>query len=230
MYLDNSFMYNSANNYLLFLTNMAEETIQTAVPAKKGMGTGAKLAITCSCLVVLAIGAGVVLGGAGLFGATKVVNEVSKEIDKQEDRDTEAFANPKSLGVPVIVNDVQWTVTGAENLGSTIKSKYPTIVDDCVANSGNYVKVAFKIKNNSNDMVTVTDVYLYDSTKREYVTSSDVSSCVDDELFILDNINPGIENSFVAIYEVPADASGLRVKVGDLDLFTEDHEYVALGF
>ncbi|MCC7571574.1 DUF4352 domain-containing protein [Candidatus Micrarchaeota archaeon] len=204
---------------------MAEQEIAP----KKKLGTGAKIAIGCGGITLLGIIIFVIITIAGIAGVAKVADNVDKAQKDREASEQEAFDNPYQIGEEVVVNDVQWIVTEAQNLGSTLKSKYGSFGDNCVANSGTFVKVIVKIKNNSSQMVSVSNLYLYDSQKREFITSSNVFGCIEDDLFILDNINPGIEKTFVAVYEIPDGAESLRLKVGNLDLFTEGHKYVSLG-
>ncbi|MCK9368533.1 DUF4352 domain-containing protein [Candidatus Dojkabacteria bacterium] len=196
---------------------------QVNVPKKK-MGTGAKVAIGCGVLLLLGIIITVIIVYSGIAGLSKI----SDNLNKQDDAKQQAFDNPSKIGQEVAVNDIIWKLTAAKNLGSTLKSTYGG--ENCVANSGTFVKITVTIKNNGKDLATVTDLDLYDSQKREFVTSSDVTGCVSDTLFLLDNINPGIEKTFVAVYEIPNGATGLRLKVGDLNLFTSDEKYISLGF
>ena len=88
-----------------------------------------------------------------------------------------------------------------------------------------------EVENLGSDMKTVTDVKLADDKGREFTSSSDTSEWVPDgkDLFILSNLNPNVPQQFMAIYEVPTDASGLKVKVGDLNLFTNKEATINLG-
>jgi hypothetical protein len=194
---------------------------------KKKLGTGAKIAIGCGGIILLGIIIFIALAIAGVNTFSKVVNEVDQQIQEEEQQDEDKFNNPAGLGEVVTVGDIEWKVTGVEELGSTLESTYGG--EDCVANSGEFVQVTIELTNNGSEMASVTNLYLYDSNKREFITSSDIYGCVDDELYLLDNINPGITKTFIAIYEIPEDSEGLRLKVGDLDLFTEGHEYISLG-
>ncbi|MCD4756076.1 DUF4352 domain-containing protein [bacterium] len=196
---------------------------------KKKLGTGAKVAIGCGGITLLGIIIILIITIAGVAGVAKVVEEVEIQQTEQEVAEQETFDEPSQIGEVIVVDDVQWIVTEAKDLGSTLKSSYGAYGDDCVANSGTFIKVTIKIKNNSKEMVSVSDLYLYDSEEREFITSSDVYSCIEDELFIFDNINPGIEKTFVAVYEVPDDATDLKIKVGDLDFFSNEYKYVSLG-
>lgn len=197
---------------------------------KKPMSTGAKVLIGCGGLFILMIIGFIGLSALGIAGISKVAEEVNNQQQQEEKKNDDAFTNPAKLNEKVTVGEVEWTVTKAQDLGSKLKTKYPSFDKDCVANSGKFIKVYVSIKNNSKEMVSVTDLDLLDSQKREYKTSSEVSSCIEDELFILDNINPGIKKTFVGVYEVPKDASGFRLKVGDLNLFSSKESYIGLGF
>jgi hypothetical protein len=135
------------------------------------------------------------------------------------------------IGDVVTVGNAQWTLVAARDIGSTLKSSFGAYGKDCVANSGKFIQVDLKIKNLNKDVATVTNPDLIDSLDRSFVTSSDVYSCVDTSLFLLSSVNPGIEKSFSAIYEVPLDASGFKLEVGDFGLFnlTAD-KLITLGF
>jgi hypothetical protein len=170
---------------------------------------------------------------AGLLGTAGIVSEASKNIEEQKQVETnkndEAWNNPAKLNEAIAVKDVSWTVVSAQDLGSTIKSKYSSFGEDCKANSGKFIKVTLKVKNNYKEIKTLTDVDLLDDQKREFKTSTDTFGCIDGDLYILANINPGIEKTFIAVYEVPNDAKGLKLKLGDLDFFSKEFKYVTLG-
>ncbi|MCC7304402.1 DUF4352 domain-containing protein [bacterium] len=166
---------------------------------------------------------------SGLAGIGGVANQVSKNAEETKSKDQTAWENPAKLKEAVTVKDVTWTVQTAQNLGSKLKTKYPSFDKDCVANSGKFIKITFKVKNNYKEMKSLTNIDLVDDQKRSYIRSSEVSNCVSDELYILDNINPGIEKTYTAVYEVPSDAKGLKAKVGDLDLLGNEYKYIELG-
>lgn len=201
-----------------------------SVTPNKGLSAGVKVLLGCGCITLALIVCFIFASMAGLAGVSQVATNIDNQQKADADKEQQDFNNPKKLNEPVIVKDVQWTITEAKDLGATLKSNYSSYGDDCKANSGKFIQVTVKIKNNSKDMASVTDLDLYDSEKNEYKTSSDVFSCVEGDLFILSNINPGIEKTFIGVYEVPATASGFRVKVGDLNLFSNEYTYVSLGF
>lgn len=130
----------------------------------------------------------------------------------------------------VTVGEIDWQIVSVENIGSVIDSGNQ-FIDDCKADSGSFVKLVVKVKNNRKDLFSITDLTLVDNQERRFVTSSDVFSCVDDTLFLLDNINPGIEKSFTAIYEIPEGTTGLMLEVNSTgSLFSgETNKYISLG-
>lgn len=193
------------------------------------MGKGTKIVLSCVGLVILGVICFIVISAMGLGAVSKVANDIDNQTKASEEKEKTAFDNPEKISTPIIVKDVQWTVVEAKDLGSNLKSKYGAYGTDCNANSGKFIQVKLKIKNNGKEIATLTNLDLYDSEKNEYKTSTDVYGCIEGDLYILDNINPGIEKTFVAIYEVPTTAQGLKVKVGDLSFFTNDHRYVSLG-
>ena len=208
---------------------MPESVTQTTQAGKKGMSTGVKIAIGCGALILLLVVCFIIASVAGLTGLSKLSEEVEKTTQESEEKKDTAFENPSNMNEPVTVSEVEWTLLNAEDLGSTIPSRYE-FSEDCVANSGKFIKISMKVKNNSKAMASVSSLNLYDSEQNEYITSSDLFDCIEDDIYILDNINPGIEKTFVGVYEVPATANGFKVKVGDMDLFEDNYKYISLGF
>ncbi|MCA9379713.1 DUF4352 domain-containing protein [Candidatus Dojkabacteria bacterium] len=208
---------------------MPETVTQTTQVGKKGMSTGVKIAIGCGGLLLLLVVCFFVASMAGFAGLSKISEEVEKTTQESEEQKDTAFENPASMNEAVVIDDVEWTLLSGSDLGSTIPS-VSEYSDDCVANSGKFIKLTLTVKNNSKKMVSVSNLDLFDSEQNQYITSSDVYNCSEDDIFILDNINPGIEKTFTGIYEVPSTASGFRVKVGDLDFFTDNYKYISLGF
>ncbi len=96
--------------------------------------------------------------------------------------------------------------------------------------SGKFISVRFTVKNLDSDMKTMTDLTVVDNRDREFETFSESSFYIEDEeeLFLLDNINPGISKTYTLIYEIPEDANGLMLEVTSLE-FAGDREYIDLG-
>lgn len=166
----------------------------------------------------------------GLDNESTDIKETNEENTQEEEVVEGSIEKPYQKTQKVTVGEVDWEIVSAENIGPVIYSGNP-FIDDCKANSGNFVKLIVKVKNNRKELFTITDLTLVDNQGRKFLTSSDVSMCVGDTIFILDNINPGIEKTFTAIYEVPEDATGLMLEVDSTgSLFSGDaNKYISLG-
>lgn len=196
---------------------------------KKGLSTKVKVLLGCGgCVGILVVG-GLALSALGLIGASKFANELEKSINEQEQLNEEKKQNPYAINQEVTVEGITWKVLSAEDKGNTLKAISP-YGDNCVSNSGKYIQVKVSLQNDTNEMKSTIGLNLYDDEGREYISSSDVFGCVEEEFFLLDNINPGIRTEFIQTYEVPDEASNLVLKVTDLNLFSDKHEYIGLSF
>ncbi|MCC7304022.1 DUF4352 domain-containing protein [bacterium] len=137
------------------------------------------------------------------------------------------FAKPYAKGESVKVGDITWKIVEAKNLGSKLKSTYGG--DSCISESGNYIYVKVTATNNTKDMVTVSGLTVYDSEKRELSGASDVFGCIKDQLFVLENINPGISKTLIQVFEAPKDAKGLVFHATDLKFLNVNEAYISLG-
>lgn len=196
------------------------ETKESSQPTKKKMKWWQKTLIWTGGVFVLLI----VIGIFGSKGKSTNTNTTSVKNTNQQ-----VYA----VNQDVRVGDVRWKLLSARDRGSLLKaseSRYATIAKDKTT-TGHYVEITMEVENLGSDMKTVTDVKLADSKGREFTASSDVSEWVPEgkELFILSNLNPNVPQQFTAIYEVPADATGLNVKVGDLNLFGNKEATINLG-
>jgi len=131
------------------------------------------------------------------------------------------------------VGDVQWELIDARDRGNTLKaseSRYASIASDKTT-TGKFIEITVEVENFGTDMKSVTNLTLIDDKNREFTSSSDTSEWVPEgkELFLLSNLYPNVPQQFIDIYEVPADATGLKVMVGDLDLFSGDEALIGLG-
>jgi len=136
--------------------------------------------------------------------------------------------NPWSRDDLVRVGKVEWKILEVEDLGSVLESSNMFIDDK--KTSGKFILVRFIVKNLDSDMKTMTDLTVVDNRDREFETFSESSFYIEDEeeLFLLDNINPGISKTYTLIYEIPEDANELMLEVTSLE-FAGDREYIDLG-
>lgn len=134
-----------------------------------------------------------------------------------------------AVGQDVRVGDVRWKVLSAENLGNVLKSDNKFTKD--LKTSGAFVKVRFEIENLSNDMLSYSGADLADDKERKFKHSAEAFSFIPDEeqSLIVTNLNPNISKTITEIYEVPANATGLRFYVGDLKFLGGEEAMIDLG-
>lgn len=158
----------------------------------------------------------------------KIVEEA--EEFKIKEAEIGSKENPYSINENITINnEVNWKILSAEDLGDTLEA-----IDrwsDDKTTTGKFIKVRFTVKNVSKEMKTLTDLRLFDNEDREFVTYDEIFGYIEDEeeLFLLDNINPGMEGTYTVIYEVPADSKGFILEVTNLE-FMSDKAYISLGF
>lgn len=132
------------------------------------------------------------------------------------------------IGQDVIVDQVRWKVISAENMGDVLESDNQFVGEK--KTSGVFVEVRFELENLSNDMLSFTGLDLVDDQNREFTSSSDGLMFIDKaERCVFENLNPNIVKSCSAIYEVPANAKGLKARVGDLKMFGAQEALIELG-
>jgi len=134
-----------------------------------------------------------------------------------------------AVGQDVRVGDVRWKVLSAENLGNILKSENKFTKD--LKTNGAFIKVRFEIENLSSDMVSYSGADLADDKERKFKHSSEAFSFIPDEeqSLIVTNLNPNLPKTITEIYEVPANATGLRFYVGDLKFLGGEEAMIDLG-
>ncbi len=180
--------------------------------------------------ILLIIIAFAIIGMASTMGGNESSNSSSQTNTTVQKTNTQ---KTYAVGEDVRVGDVQWKLLSAKDRGNTLKaseSRYATIATNKTT-SGKFVEITIEVENLGSDMKSVTNLTLVDDKNREYTSSSDTSEWVPEgkELFLLSNLNPNVPQQFTAIYEVPADASALKVKVGDLELLDNEEATINLG-
>lgn len=138
-----------------------------------------------------------------------------------DSKNNEASTNKVyTMNEEVNSRDVIWKALNVRDRGNTLKaseSRYAAIAKNKTT-AGRFIEVKFSVENRQKDLASITDPKLVDSTGREFTTSSDTSEWVPEgkEFYILSNLQPNVPKEFIVIYEVPADASGFKLKVGTL--------------
>lgn len=149
--------------------------------------------------------------------ATAVPEGAEAPADAPADAATEppaAAPAAAKIGDSVIVGDDRlWTVSAAEDRGQLIESGNE-FTDD-LTTTGRFVFVAATIKNEGKDAFFIDVPKIVDGQAREFDHASGDYAFIDEaQQCILEQLNPGLDKTCAWIYEVPADAAGLKLKVG----------------
>lgn len=125
-----------------------------------------------------------------------------------------APAAMSKVGEAVKVGDSRvWTVVSVEDRGQLIESGNQFIED--LTTTGRFLYITATIENTGDDAFFIDTPKVVDSREREFDHNSDgVMLIPDDSRCVLEELNPGISRTCAWIYEVPADATGLGLKVG----------------
>jgi len=138
-----------------------------------------------------------------------------------------------SINQDVKVGEVRWkliSIKDRDNILKASESRYPTIAKDKTT-IGKFIEITMEVENLGTEMKSVSNLDIIDNKNRKFIAASDVSEWIpeDKEMFLLSNLNPNMPQQFTDIYEIPADAIGLKVKVGDLSLWGNEKALISLG-
>lgn len=198
---------------------------------KKKSG-GCLRTIGLSVVVIAGLFVALVVGVA-IFGPSSSTQSRSEASNAS----TRANAAPDATATPlpvigqdVTVDQVRWKMIAAENLGNVLKSGNQFTDDK--KTSGAFIKVRFEMENLSTDMLSFTGLDLVDDQSRKFTSTSDAFMFIKDDnerCTMIENLNPNITKTCITIYEVPANAKGLKAKVSDLKMFGSQEALVDLG-
>lgn len=134
-----------------------------------------------------------------------------------------------TIGDNVTVGEVRWIILSAVDEGQTVVSDNQ-FVDD-LTTPGKFIRLTFEMENLSKDMITYGGIELVDNQDRTFKSSSDAYSHIADEVRcpFIENLNPNLPKQCQLLFEVPANAEGLHVKVGDLNMFGAEEQVINLG-
>ena len=187
-------------------------------------GLPSVLGVVCLVLLVtLAGGCGGEESGSQTEEATEQGDARQESAETTEAAQTEATA---SIGEPVTVGDVQWTVTDAERL------------DELISNKGEYEQGSFVIidvtfSNNSNqDLALATPFFaLIDSERREFEPDIgyNFTYLFPEENMFVEPLGPGATKEGKLIAEVAPGSSGFRLQVGAARFASNETALIDLG-
>lgn len=175
------------------------------------------------------------VGSAGSSSTSEKKSNVESGLTDNSDTVNSAETEPKTemekiktvkVGEEIIVGDVKWKV---------LKAWIPTQLTNYsgpVKTSGKFLVVNVEVENLGKDLKSVTDLKVTDDQNREFISYSGsfgLNNLGADALYLLSNLNPNVPYTFADVYEIPADAKGLTLRVGDLEILGSDEGIVDLG-
>jgi hypothetical protein len=131
-----------------------------------------------------------------------------------------------SIGEPVTVGDVQWTVTDAQQLVEllSIKGEYE---------QGSFVIMDVTFSNSSNQDVTLATPFftLIDSRGREFEPEIEYNFTYlyPEENMFVEPVDPGSYKEGKIIFGVEPGSSGLRLRVGEARFASDETALIDLG-
>lgn len=200
-----------------------------------GRSWGKILAGGCGVLVLLFL---LMVGCAALFGSggggggggsdDSKGNEKKKAGSSTKQKEE---ADAVLIGAVATAGDVQWVVTDAQRVNELVREgPTPKLTK---TEQGSFVTVDFDFTNNGSDSVTLDNASttLLDSEGRESRPKTDASTYIpEDRKLLLENVNPGLTRQGRVIFDVPPDASGFQLQVGDTNPFGGEDALVELDF
>jgi hypothetical protein len=137
------------------------------------------------------------------------------------------------IGEPVTVGDIKWNVIIVKNRGQLLRaseSKYSFIAKD-KSTSGKFVQVTIVIENMGKKSRLLRPLTIVDSKGREFSSATELAEWIPEkeDIFTIQSLNPNISFKFAQLFEIPADASGLKLKITDLSFASGQEKYVDLA-
>ena len=126
------------------------------------------------------------------------------------------------MGDPVKAGDLTWTVTGATQQAQRI--------DLGERRSGNFIVVDLTVRNGGNEAIMIDSgsLAILDDQGRTHEADTDAYVPPRLDLF-LQQINPGVTQQARVVFNIAPNATGLILRLGDGDPFTDTNGYVNLG-
>jgi len=195
---------------------------------KDQRGFFAKHPIITGILVLFVIGIISSVGGSSNKSSTDSgsKNTSTGTSTKQVSKDQEDTPKTVKQNEDLQVGDVKWKVIKARTADQL------TDYSGAVKPAGKFLVVNVTVENMGKDMKTVTGLKVVDDKDREFTSYSKSCSLQNlgaESLYVLSNINPNVPLTFADVYEIPADAKGLKLKVGDLSVLGNDEGLIDLG-
>lgn len=139
--------------------------------------------------------------------------------------------NTGQVGQPIRVGDIQWTVQSPKKQ-ATLNSGNQFLSP--VKANGTFVVISLTAEEVGNQMGTVdpSQLKVIDSKGRQFSLSEDgnvVMAIGSDKWIIYSQINPNVPKNFTGVFDVAADATGLKLQINSGGLTQRDKVEIPLG-
>ncbi len=192
--------------------------------------TGGVPSVLVAAGVVFLIVVALIGGCGGEEAPSSSVAGVDEQDEVVQEESTPAKTEPAeesvaSIGDPVTIGDVRWTVTNAE--------QHNILVSRLGTEEGDFVVVDLNFSNNSNQDITLATPFLIlqDSAGREF--EADIESnffhVYEEENMFVDHVVPGATREGKIIFSVEPDASGFELRVGEGRFASNETRLIDLG-
>lgn len=133
------------------------------------------------------------------------------------------------VGQNVQVGKIRWRVLEAINVGQTLNSDNE--FQEPLQTNGKFIRVRFELENLSSDPIIFSDVNIIDAQQRKFQNHSEAAVFFADnkEFCALEQLNPNVPKTCTMVFELPADAAGLHLLVGDLNMFSAQEASINLN-
>lgn len=169
-------------------------------------------------------------GGASKESSNGQVTEASQQKTEQND-DAAGETEEKSYGVgdDIQVGEVKWKVLNAPTKTKEIVSEF-----DKETASGVFIIIELQaeLTGKESGEVSSSQFKIIDSQDRKFETNDDgeiALSMEDKETFMMTQVNPNVPVTGFTVFDIPEDATGLKLEIGDLRMFGDETGLVDLG-
>lgn len=119
------------------------------------------------------------------------------------------------LGESIFVGNMRWVIIEVQDWGNFIDSEGQET--DPLETEGRFIWVRFRVENTGNEVIPFQDIQLIDDQGRQFSPLLDsIWFISEDERCLSEQLEVEIPLDCTKIYDVPADANGLKVEVFDL--------------
>ncbi|MGM0365005.1 MAG: hypothetical protein ACQEP5_00545 [Actinomycetota bacterium] len=131
------------------------------------------------------------------------------------------------VGQEITTGDIVWEIREVEDLGNQLT--YEGITGSLEAEEGKFIAITFYIHNTGDDGKVIFDLTAIDDKGRSYsICLAAFAYFSPEEACVLQEIIPGVENTYSATFDVATDVNRLVLQVTDLEIPPQEVAYIDL--